>query len=122
MLALVVDDSRPVRRLVSRILRDVGFEVCEASDGVEALAQLGASPDVRLALVDWNMPNMDGLTFVKSVRADSAYDDILLMMVTTENEMDQVVKALNAGANEYLMKPFTDDGLVDKLAILGLLD
>ncbi len=117
--ALVVDDSRTARLLVSRILREVGFEVAEAAHGREALDRLRELPDVSLALVDWNMPEMNGLEFVHAVRANSAYDDLLLMMVTTETEMEQVVVALQAGANEYVMKPFTREIIEEKLDLLG---
>jgi two-component system chemotaxis response regulator CheY len=75
---------------------------------------------VELALVDWNMPGMNGLEFVQAVRAEHSYDGILLMMVTTETEMDQVAKALAAGANEYVMKPFTQEVILEKLQMLGV--
>lgn len=121
MKALVVDDSRVMRRIVIRTLDELGYECVEAGDGQEALDRLaeGLVPD--LACVDWNMPVMDGLTFVTSVRAEPRWRSITLMMVTTESEHSQIVRALAAGAHEYLIKPFTPDALRDKLDLLGLL-
>ncbi|MFN9718712.1 MAG: response regulator, partial [Planctomycetota bacterium] len=107
MHALLIDDSRSVRMLISRILREQGFEVCEATNGQEGLSQLQAHPDIRLVLVDWNMPVMDGLEFIRAVRRDRCWDSVQLVMVTTETESDQVARAISAGANEYVMKPFT---------------
>jgi two-component system chemotaxis response regulator CheY len=122
MRALVIDDSRAMRRIVSRILEGLGYdEVLEAGNGQEALDLLAAGPLPDLACVDWNMPVMDGLTFVTRVRAEQAWRSITLMMVTTESEHSQIVRALAAGAHEYLIKPFTADALRDKLLLLGLL-
>jgi two-component system chemotaxis response regulator CheY len=120
MLALVVDDSRAMRSILTRLLGGLGFDVAQAGDGAEALSVLntGARPDV--VLVDWNMPVMDGLTFIKNVRAREDLRDISLMMVTTESEQAQIVRALAAGAHEYVIKPFTDEVIAEKLAILGL--
>ena len=120
MRALVVDDSRAMRRIVARILRDLGFEVVEAGDGQQGLDVLAAGPLPALACVDWNMPVMDGLTFVTRVRAVPAWRDVTLMMVTTESEHSQIVRALAAGAHEYLIKPFTPFALQEKLDLLGL--
>ena len=121
MQALVVDDSRAMRSILTRIMSNFGFDVAQAGDGAEALALLdgGLMPDV--ALVDWNMPVMDGLTFIKACRARADLRSITLMMVTTESEHGQIVKALAAGAHEYVIKPFTADAIGDKLALLGLL-
>jgi two-component system, chemotaxis family, chemotaxis protein CheY len=120
MKALVVDDSRAMRSILTRLLNGLGFDVAQAADGQEALAVLdsGIRPDV--CLVDWNMPVMDGLTFIKQVRAREAYRDIALMMVTTESEHGNIVRALAAGAHEYVIKPFTDEVIAEKLALLGL--
>ncbi|MGN6302537.1 MAG: response regulator [Angustibacter sp.] len=121
MRALVIDDSRAMRRIVSRILVGLGYEVVEAADGQEALDVLNAGgPLPDLACVDWNMPVMDGLAFVTTVRANREWRDLTLMMVTTESEQSQIVRALAAGAHEYLIKPFTPDALRDKLLLLGL--
>ena len=120
MRALVIDDSRATRRIVGGILEDYGYETRQAGDGREALDVLeeGFMPD--LATVDWNMPVMDGLQFVSAVRSNPAYRSVTLMMVTTESEHGQIVRALAAGAHEYLIKPFTPDALRDKLELLGL--
>ena len=121
MRALVIDDSRAMRRIVTGILEGLGYEVRGAGHGREGLDVLdeGWIPD--LACVDWNMPVMDGLQYVSAVRANPAWRSVTLMMVTTESETGQIVKALAAGAHEYLIKPFTADALRDKLALLGLL-
>ena len=120
MRALVLDDSRAMRMILTRILREVGFEVAEAADGREGLAQLERGPVPDLALIDWNMPEMDGLSFVKEVRQHDRYAGMMLMMVTTESEQSQIVRALAAGAHEYVIKPFTSEAIVDKLSLLGL--
>ena len=121
MRALVIDDSRVMRRIVAGILEDLGYEVQQAGHGREGLDVLneGWLPD--LATVDWNMPVMDGLQFVSAVRSNPAYRSVTLMMVTTESEHSQIVRALAAGAHEYMIKPFTADAMRDKLALLGLL-
>ena len=118
--ALIIDDSRAMRAILKRILKNIGFRTSEAGNGQEALERLAEHDDIDICLVDWNMPVMDGYEFVKSVRADKSNEAIWLMMVTTEAEMSRVVKAMAAGANEYVMKPFTDDVIVDKLRLLGL--
>jgi two-component system chemotaxis response regulator CheY len=122
MQALVIDDSRTMRMVLRRQLELLGYGVLEAGDGQQALEVLAAHADAPpvLATVDWNMPVMNGLEFVKAVRADAALRDVTLMMVTTESEHGQIVRALAAGAHEYLIKPFTSDALVDKLDYLGL--
>ncbi len=120
MLALVVDDSRAMRSILTRLMINLGFDVAQAGDGAQAMEVLdaGARPDV--IMVDWNMPVMDGLTFIKTVRAREDLRDISLMMVTTESEQGNIVRALAAGAHEYVVKPFTDDVIADKLTLLGL--
>ena len=120
--ALVIDDSRTMRRLIGRMLQGMGFDVEEASHGREGLERLSEGDLPDFALVDWNMPEMDGFSFVKAVRADEGYRDVRLVMVTTETEMERVASALEAGADEYVMKPFTPDILRDKLEILGLVN
>jgi two-component system chemotaxis response regulator CheY len=122
MLALVVDDSRAMRMILRRIMSDQGYEVVDAADGQEALDVLegGARPDV--ALIDWNMPNVDGLELITRIRKKPEWRYMTLMMVTTESEYDQIVRALAAGAHEYVMKPFTPDAIVEKLQLLGLVD
>jgi two-component system chemotaxis response regulator CheY len=118
MRALVIDDSRTVRIIVGNILREIGMEVVEAGNGREALEQLELHPDVELLLVDWNMPEMNGYDFLRAVRAQRAYDGVRILMVTSESQSEQVVKALSAGANEYLMKPFNKEVLVAKLQLM----
>ena len=121
MRALVIDDSRAMRRIVAGILEGLGFQTRPAGHGQEALEVLegGWVPD--LCCVDWNMPVMDGLQFVSAVRSVPAWRQVTLMMVTTESEHSQIVRALAAGAHEYVIKPFTADAISDKLALLGLL-
>ncbi len=122
--AMVVDDSRTIRRILGGVLGELGFEVCQAEHGRDALSVLAreraTGVPVTLALVDWNMPEMNGLEFVKSMRADEANASVTVVMVTTETEVDQMVAALEAGANEYVMKPFTKDVIQDKLRLLGV--
>jgi len=120
MQALVVDDSRAMRAILTRLLDGLGFDVAQAGDGQEALEVLGGGVRPDVILVDWNMPVMDGLTFIKQCRAHDEYRDIVLMMVTTESEQAQIVRALAAGAHEYVIKPFTEDVIAEKLALLGL--
>jgi two-component system chemotaxis response regulator CheY len=120
MLAMVIDDSRAMRSILRRIVVELGFDVVEAADGQEALDKMSAGEVPDLALVDWNMPVRDGLSFVTEVRANKAWRGVTLMMVTTEGEHAQIVRALAAGAHEYVIKPFTPDAIMDKLQILGL--
>jgi two-component system chemotaxis response regulator CheY len=109
-----------MRMIIGRIIREIGFETMEAGDGQEGLNKLEQEGAPNLILVDWNMPGMNGYEFVQAVRANSAYDAVQIVMVTTESEVGQITKALDAGANEYVMKPFTADIIRDKLAILGM--
>lgn len=120
MRALVIDDSRAIRSILGNILKDLGFEVSDAKHGVEALEKLRELGPHDVALVDWNMPEMNGLEFVKCVRANQDLQSMVLMMVTTETETSQMMAALDAGANEYVMKPFTKEVILDKLCLLGL--
>jgi two-component system chemotaxis response regulator CheY len=120
MRALVIDDSRAMRRIVSGILAGIGYETAEAADGRQALDLLEAGETFDLACIDWNMPVMNGLELVVAVRANRAWRDMTMMMVTTESEHGQIVRALAAGAHEYLIKPFTPDAMRDKLELLGL--
>ena len=118
MKTLVIDDSRAVRLIIRDILREMGSEAIEAGDGREGLERLREDPDIELVLVDWNMPVMSGLEFVRAVRADRDFDAVRIMMVTTETETDQVIRAFEAGADEYVMKPFTREILVAKINLL----
>jgi two-component system chemotaxis response regulator CheY len=120
-MAMVIDDSRAMRLILRRITAQLGFDVCEAGNGREALEYLAAAEELpQFALVDWNMPEMNGLDFVTAVRADQRLRGMTLMMVTTESEQSQIVRALAAGAHEYVIKPFTPDAIEEKLALLGL--
>lgn len=121
--AMVIDDSRAIRMILTRSLNKVGYEVCTAGDGKEALDILNRqAPELAFFLVDWNMPEMSGIEFIQRVRRLPSYAHVPLMMVTTETEVDQMVKALEAGANEYVMKPFTDEIIAGKLRLMGVLD
>jgi two-component system chemotaxis response regulator CheY len=117
---LVIDDSRTMRLILGRMLRDLGLEVTEASNGRDALAQLDAGLSPSVILVDWNMPEMTGIEFVEAVRRPPYESTAKLVMVTTETEVPQVRRALEAGADEYVMKPFTGDAIIEKLQLLGL--
>ena len=120
--ALVVDDSRTIRIIVGRTLKELGYEVCEAGNGKEALKVMEAEKAaVNLVLADWNMPEMNGLELLKQLRLDPELASLKILMVTTENELDHMVSALEAGANEYVMKPFTKDILREKLELVGIL-
>ena len=120
--ALVVDDSKTIRIILSRILRELGYEVCEAGNGKEALKVMETEKAaVNLVLADWNMPEMNGLELLKQLRQDPALASLKVIMVTTETELDHMVSALEAGANEYVMKPFTRDILREKLELVGIL-
>ena len=120
MRALIVDDSRAMRSKIGGLLREIGFEVAEACDGADALNRIREGGEVDLALVDWNMPQMNGYEFICAMRADSSHEKTTLVMVTAETEMDRVTQALDAGASEYIMKPFTRESLQEKLVMLGL--
>jgi two-component system, chemotaxis family, chemotaxis protein CheY len=122
MKALVIDDSRVMRKIVSNVLTGVGFETIEAENGRVALDQLESHDDVALCCIDWNMPVMTGFEFVVEARKRPEWRNVTLMMVTTEGEQDQIVRALAAGAHEYVIKPFTPEVIVDKLQFLGLVD
>ncbi|RLB11618.1 MAG: response regulator [Deltaproteobacteria bacterium] len=119
MKVLIVDDSRSTREIIKKILKAIGYEVLEAEDGEKALKILYEgynAPD--LILLDWNMPGMNGYEFLKRVRKDPKWQDIKIIMVTTENQQDSIIKALKAGADEYLMKPFDGDMLTTKIDML----
>lgn len=117
---LVVDDSRVVRKVARRILEANGFSVQEAGDGQQALdACRAALPD--FVLLDWNMPVMDGITFLRSLRGEFGPDKPPVVFCTTENDMDHIEMAISSGAQEYIMKPFDEDILIGKLGQAGLL-
>lgn len=116
---LVVDDSRVIRKVSRRILEDLGFEVAEAGDGVEAMAWCSAvMPDA--ILVDWRMPVMDGLEFVRRLRQEPGGDQPKVIFCSVENEIERIREALDAGADEYIMKPFDGSIVAGRFAMLGL--
>ena len=119
MRAIIIDDSRVMRGIIRRILIGYGFEVSEAGHGLDALEQLKGRQAPELALVDWNMPEMNGIDFVVQIREDHDFDSMAIVMVTTESEASQMTRALDSGANDYLMKPFSKEALQEKLAGLG---
>ena len=117
---LVVDDSRVVRKVARRILEAHGCTVAEAGDGQEALDVCRAGlPD--FVLLDWNMPVMDGITFLRMLRNEFGPDNPAVIFCTTENDMTHIEMAIKSGAQEYIMKPFDDELLVGKLSQVGLL-
>ena len=118
--ALVIDDSRAMRTILSGILDELGYEVEGAEDGGQALLILNSGGPFDLALVDWNMPQMTGYDFVCEVREEPRFADLRLVMVTTENEISRMSEALEAGADEYIMKPFNKEMLLEKLMLLGI--
>ena len=120
MRALIVEDSRAMRTILSQILRSLGFQVVEAGDGFEGLVRLEETGGAELALVDWNMPGMNGIDFVRAVRRRAAHDSMRMMMVTTETELESIARALEEGADEYVMKPFTREVIAQKLEMMGL--
>ncbi len=122
MRVLIVDDSVTMRHLLQSVVATLQAETVEAADGRQALKILADQWPFDVALVDWDMPVMNGIEFVKSVRADSRFNGLKIMMVTADNSMEGVGKAINSGADDYLMKPLTGQMVIDKLRVLGLLD
>lgn len=119
--ALVIDDSRAMRLILSDLLNQLGYQTCEAGDGHQAINLLEGDNSIpSLALVDWNMPVMNGLEFIRAIRQKHCYTNMKLLVVTSEAEIGQMVEALSAGADEYLMKPFSSEALACKLEMMGL--
>lgn len=119
--ALVVDDSRAIRMVLARTLRDIGYEVREASNGREALDVIEVEKNaVTLVLADWNMPDINGLDLLKRLRQIPEHGSLIVVMVTSETDVEKMTTALEAGANEYVMKPFTKDILIEKLQLAGI--
>ena len=118
--ALVVDDSRTARLIFKRQLALYDLEIEEAGDGEQAWEILQTASRFDLMLLDWTMPKKDGYSLLCDVRADRRFDGMKIMMVTTENELGLIRDALQAGANEYLVKPFIPDMLREKLTMLGM--
>ncbi|MGH9451614.1 MAG: response regulator [Terriglobia bacterium] len=120
MQALVIDDSRTTRMILKQILRQLGFEVSEAADGKQALNVLTGMGQPDLILVDWDMPVMNGWEFIQAVRARHEFDGLPLMMITAHTDAESVTQALQAGANEFVMKPFNEEVIREKLQLLGI--
>ncbi len=122
MKLLVVDDSSTMRRIIKNTLARLGHkDILEGADGVEGWRELDANPDIDMLITDWNMPEMNGLELVKKVRADDRFKDLPIIMVTTEGGKAEVITALKAGVNNYIVKPFTPQVLKEKLgAVMGI--
>ncbi|MFT5322300.1 MAG: two-component system chemotaxis response regulator CheY [Planctomycetaceae bacterium] len=121
MNALIIDDSLAMRRILGKIVKRLGFDVLEAEDGAKGLEMFQENyAQIEVTLVDWNMPVMDGLSFIEAVRADDRFTTDKLVMVTTETEPGRMTRALMAGVDEFVMKPFTTEILVDKLKLIGV--
>lgn len=118
--ALVVDDSRATRSALRRILQSVGFDVVEAEHGEQALEVLTPDDSIELVLVDWNMPVMDGFSLIKAIRKERKWAMLPVMMVSAEVDQRQIARAVMAGADEYVMKPFDSATLLAKLESLGI--
>jgi two-component system chemotaxis response regulator CheY len=119
MRALIVDDSHAMHMILKRALKVCGFdEFVDAENGKEALDALSAGPLPEVAFVDWNMPVMNGIELVRAVRAESRFDAMAVVMVTSETAFEHVQAAIDAGADEYVMKPFTTDVVSGKLALV----
>jgi two-component system, chemotaxis family, chemotaxis protein CheY len=120
--ALIVDDSKTIRVILGRILRELGYETCEAANGLEGLKVMESEKDkVDLVLADWNMPEMNGLEMLKRLRQNANLTSLKVVMVTTETELENMTSALEAGADEYVMKPFTKEIIREKLELVGIL-
>lgn len=118
---LIVDDSAVVRKIARKILEDMGFSCLEAADGRQAIDQCNASfPDA--ILLDWNMPGMSGIEFLRALRKMPGGDRPVVVFCTTENDMSFIQEALSAGANEYIMKPFDSEIVESKFSQLGLFE
>ncbi|NWF66457.1 MAG: chemotaxis protein CheY [Campylobacterales bacterium] len=123
MKLLVVDDSSTMRRIIRNTLNRLGYtEIEESENGLEAWQKMDVG-DINVLITDWNMPEMNGLELVKKVRADDRFKDVPIIMVTTEGGKTEVITALKAGVNNYIVKPFTPQVLKEKLeAVLGVND
>ena len=121
MLALLIDDSVAMRNYLGSMLEELGVEVLTGGNGQEGLDVLASSDSPDVILVDWNMPVMDGIEFVDNIRSNPAYQGLSVIMVTSESEMSSVMHALESGVDEYVIKPFTEEDLEEKLRIAGVL-
>lgn len=115
MKILAVDDSPTMRRIIINSLKKAGYsDVVEATDGKDALAKMRVN-SFDFIITDWNMPEMDGMTFVTNVRSNDQFKSIPILMVTTRSVQDDIVEAVKAGVNSYIVKPFTPDTLKEKI-------
>ncbi len=113
---LVVDDSVTMRRIVINSLKNLGYDnFVEAGDGKEALDKLSADEAINFVITDWNMPNVSGLELVKTIRGDSKLSKLSILMVTTRGVKEDIIEALNAKVNNYIVKPFTPQVLKEKI-------
>jgi two-component system, chemotaxis family, chemotaxis protein CheY len=120
MKVLIVDDSLVIRAMLKKILIGLGYEVIQAENGAVGYDRLNEDLEIKLMLVDWNMPVMNGIELIAKVRSEERFTELRIMMVTTETEPRQIVRALELGSNEYVMKPFTSEVIEEKIRVLGL--
>jgi len=117
MKILLVDDSSTMRRIQMNTLKSLGYEdVVQAEDGQDALNKLKENPDIKLVLLDWNMPNMNGIDCLKAIKANPTTKAVPVMMVTSEAEKSKIIEAIQSGASNYLVKPFEADALKEKIS------
>lgn len=121
MNVLVVDDSRVMRLMLCSFAETLGFETKNAEHGRDALEKVSTQKFDAIFL-DWDMPVMNGLDLLKTLRADRAFDRVKVLMITAQNSVESVYRALDAGADDYLMKPVTEEMLTEKLRMLGLVN
>jgi two-component system chemotaxis response regulator CheY len=120
MKILIIDDSRTMRSILTSFAQNLGLETSEAGDGVEALEVLDREGAFDAALIDWDMPRMDGITLLREIRANPAFAEMKAMMVTAQSDFENVTEAIMAGADDYLMKPLDEAMFVDKLRLIGV--
>ncbi|MFW6354306.1 MAG: response regulator [Verrucomicrobiota bacterium] len=121
MRLLIIDDSRTMRSILRAYAEEQGMETSEAGDGLEALERLRADGPFDAALIDWDMPRMDGITLLRELRQDPAYRELKTLMVTAQSSFENVTEAMLAGADDYLMKPLDEAMFLDKLRLIGVL-
>lgn len=120
MLALVVDDARVARRIIGKIMRELGFDIIEAEDGQDALSKLDPHSPPDAIVADWNMPVMDGVELAKAVRASADFNAVPFLMISSEADPRRVARAILAGVDEYLFKPVDRKMIEERLAVMGV--
>lgn len=115
---LIVDDSKTIRNLVAFILKNEGYKITAAEDGLDGLEKLYANPDIALIISDVNMPRMDGFTFIKTVREQDAYSDLPIVVLSTEGQEKDIQKGISLGANLYMVKPAQPQQMVKNIKML----